>query len=348
MKIAIDVSPLQTGHKVRGVGFYLEYLKRSLLKYYPDNDYTFFVEEKEIPSDVDLVHYPYFDPFFRTLPLIKKHKTVVTVHDLTPLVFPQHFPAGMKGKIFWETQKIILKQVDAIITDSHASQKDIVKIVRVPEQRVHVAYLAAGEEFRVIKSSGNKALQTQYKLPEKFVLYVGDVTWNKNIPRLVQAIQEIDVPLVMVGKALVQKDFDKTNPWNKSLVEFHQLIIDDPRIIRLGFIPTEDVVSLYNSATVLALPSLYEGFGLPLVEAMQCGCPIVTTDDASIPEIVDKAAVYVDGYDYKSIARGIKKVFTDTELQKKLSVAGLRQVEKFSWEKTAAETVAVYKQVLQK
>ncbi len=346
MKIAIDISPLQTGHKVRGVGFYLEYLKRSLLKHYPENDYIFFVQEKEIPQDVDLVHYPYFDPFFRTLPLIKKHKTVVTVHDLTPLVFPQHFPAGIKGKLIWETQKIVLKQVDAIITDSHASKKDILKLVGIPDEKVSVAYLAAGEEFRVIKSSGHKAIKIKYNLPEKFVLYVGDVTWNKNIPRLIQAIQEIDVPIVMIGKALIEKNFDTTNQWNKSLVTFHELIKDDNRIIRLGFIPTEDVVAIYNLATVLALPSLYEGFGLPLVEAMQCGCPIVTTDDASIPEIVDNAAMYVDGYDSHSIARGIKRVFSDKKLQTKLSIAGLHNVKSFSWKKTAEETIAVYNRVI--
>ena len=122
MKIAIDISPLQSGHKVRGVGFYLTYLKKALLTYYPDNDYTFFHQGEEIDKSVDLVHYPYFDPFFMTLPLIKKRKTVVTVHDLTPLVFPEHFPAGMKGNLRWQLQKYNLRHVDGIIADSEASK----------------------------------------------------------------------------------------------------------------------------------------------------------------------------------------------------------------------------------
>src|SRR6266498_267897 len=101
MKIAIDVSPLQTGHKVRGVGFYLKHLKKSLLHYYPENQYIFFSHGAKLDKTIDVVHYPYFDPFFLTLPILKKHKIVVTVHDLTPLVFPQHFPAGLKGKFKW-------------------------------------------------------------------------------------------------------------------------------------------------------------------------------------------------------------------------------------------------------
>src|SRR6185437_13912066 len=99
MKIAIDISPLQSGHKVRGVGFYLSYLKKALLEFYPENEYIFFQQGATINHSVDLVHYPYFDPFFLTLPFINKYKTAVTVHDLTPLVFPQHFPAGIKGKL---------------------------------------------------------------------------------------------------------------------------------------------------------------------------------------------------------------------------------------------------------
>src|SRR5260221_14616440 len=102
MKIAIDVSPLESGHKIRGVGFYLSYLKKALTDYFPENDYIFFKKNEPIDSSVDVVHYPYFDPFFLTLPFIKKHKTVVTVHDLTPLVFPKHFPAGLKGQLRWQ------------------------------------------------------------------------------------------------------------------------------------------------------------------------------------------------------------------------------------------------------
>src|SRR5258706_13778612 len=105
MKIAIDISPITgelQGHKVRGVGFYLEYLKRSLLKYYPENEYNFFACREEINNDVDLIHYPYFEPFFPSLPFFEKTKRIITVHDFTPLVFPKYFPAGIKGKLSWQ------------------------------------------------------------------------------------------------------------------------------------------------------------------------------------------------------------------------------------------------------
>ena len=215
MKIAIDTSPLESGHKIRGVGFYLKNLKAALLKYHSENDYIFFSKTSEIPKDVDLVHYPYFDPFFITLPLIKKHRTVVTVHDLTPLVFPAHFPSGAKGKLKWQIQKNTLKKTDAIITDSESSKNDIVKYTDIAKNKINTVYLAAGDEFKVLNKelqTTNHKLQTKYNLPEKFALYVGDVTWNKNLPRLIKAINLTKIPLVMVGAALVNKNFDKNNP----------------------------------------------------------------------------------------------------------------------------------------
>ena len=108
MKIAIDISPLSTGHKVRGVGFYLRHLKDALEKYYPQHTYVLFKDSRDIPEDVDLIHYPYFDPFAVTQPLMKKKPTVVTVHDLTPLRFPEHFPSGIKGRLKWQLNKGIL------------------------------------------------------------------------------------------------------------------------------------------------------------------------------------------------------------------------------------------------
>lgn len=347
MKIGIDISPLQSGHKVRGVGFYLEYLKRALLENFPEHSYTFFTDVKEVPVDVDLIHYPYFDPFFVTLPLIKKHKTVVTVHDLTPLVFPEYFPAGIKGNIKWQVQKFLLHNVDAVIADSKASKKDILSIGGIPEKKVSVAYLAAGKEFKsMVDGVWQKKLREKYNLPEKFVLYVGDVTWNKNLPLLVQAIKEINVPLVMVGKALVQKNFDKTNPWNADLLKVITEIADDKRFIRLGFVPTEDLVMLYNNADIFVMPSLYEGFGLPILEAMQSGCPVITTKEGSLGEVAGDAAYYVDGNDMMSIAQGITDLYTHQQLQEKYSHKGLVQAKKFTWEKTAVETIAVYKSIL--
>jgi glycosyltransferase involved in cell wall biosynthesis len=347
MNIAIDVSPLESGHKVRGVGFYLEHLKKGLLQYFPDNEYLFFKQKGELTGNVDLVHYPYFEPFFRTLPLLKQ-KRVITVHDLTPLVFPKHFPVGLKGSLAWQIQKLSLQRSERIITDSNSSKNDIVRLAGIKEDKVDVVYLAAGEEFRRVekKELNIESLRKKYDIPEQFVLYVGDVTWNKNLPRLIKAIKEINLTLVMVGKSLAEENFVRHNPWNKDLVEVNKLAENDKRIISLGFVPTDDLVGLYNCATVFVMPSLYEGFGLPVLEAMQCGIPVVTTKAGSLPEVAGEAAYYVDEYDINSIANGIGEVFFSKELQDKLSAKGLKQAKKFSWKKTAEETVRVYEKVL--
>jgi glycosyltransferase involved in cell wall biosynthesis len=348
MKIAIDVSPLQTGHRVRGVGFYLEHLKDALVKYFPKNQYVFFESGEKLPEDIDLVHFPYFEPFFLELPLYKKFKTVVTVHDLTPIVFPENFPSGIKGKIKWKMQRFALKRASAVITDSESSKKDIKKYAGVRENKIHVIYLAAGEDFKRLRTEDVrlKEMRKKFGLPEKFVLYVGDVTWNKNLPRLIDTIKEVNLPLVMVGKSLVSEDYDKSSPWNADLNRVNELTKGDSNIMKLGFVSGEELVQLYNLATVFAMPSLYEGFGLPILEAMACGCPVVTSKEGSLPEVAGDAAFYVDAYDMNNIAEGIEKVFKDEKLRKELSEKGLENVKRFSWKKTAEETIEAYKQVL--
>jgi len=348
MKIAIDISPLETGHKVRGVGFYLANLKDALLKYFPDNDYVFFQRGEKLSSNVEVIHFPYFEPFFLALPIYNKFKTVVTVHDLTPIVFPAAFPRGIKGEIKWQMQRFALKRADAILTDSESSKKDIQKYVGARESKIHVVYLAAGEQFERIKTEDIKLkeIRKKFGLPEKFILYVGDVTWNKNLPRLIDAVKSINIPLVMIGKSLVSENYDKDNPWNADLNRVNELAKGDDKIMRLGFVSDEELVQIYNLATVFAMPSLYEGFGLPILEAMACGCPVITSKEGSLAEVASDAAFYVDAYDVGNIAAGIKKVFNDKKLQEELTEKGLKNVQRFSWKDTASKTLAVYKGII--
>jgi glycosyltransferase involved in cell wall biosynthesis len=349
MRIAIDVSPLQTGHKVRGTGFYLEHLKKALVKYHPENEYVFFERGEKLPEGIDLIHFPYFEPFFLALPIYKKYKTVVTVHDLTPIVFPAAFPRGIKGEAKWQMQRYALKQADVILTDSEASRKDIVKYVGAKESRIHVVYLAAGEDFRqMANGKWQIELRKKYNLPEKFILYVGDVTWNKNLPRLIDAVKEVGAPIVMIGKNLTSENYDKDNPWNADLNRVNELARGERKIIRLGFVPDKDLIEIYNLATVFVMPSLYEGFGLPILEAMACGCPVITSKEGSIPEVARDAAFYVDAYNLESIASGIKKVFGSENLKKQLREKGLENAKKFSWKKTAGETIKAYERVVGK
>lgn len=351
MNIAIDISPLKSGHylqhRVRGTGFYLQNLKTSIEKYYPENKYTYFNRGDLLKADIDIVHYPYFEPFFLTLPVFPRNKEIVTVHDLTPLVFPNHFKPGLKGMLKWQIQKLALRNSSAIITDSESSKKDIVKYAGVNEKKVKVVYLAAGSEFKILESKEEtEDVRRKYGLPREFILYVGDATWNKNLPRLIKAVSKNNIPLVMVGKALVDKAIDAQNPWNKDLVEVQELAEKSKNILRLGFVSSEDLVALYNLATVFAMPSIYEGFGLPILEAMSCGCPVVASKGGSLVEVVGEAGKYVDPNDMDSIADGINEVLKSPNLQKELSQKGFVQSKKFSWHKTADETMGVYRSVM--
>lgn len=349
MRVAIDVSPLQTGHKIRGVGFYLEHLKTALTKYFPKNDYVFFERGEKLPENLDLVHFPYFEPFFLAFPIYKRYKTAVTVHDLTPIVFPNAFPKGIKGELKWQMQKFSLRKANVIITDSEASKKDIIKYVGAKEKKIKVVYLAAGEEFKKLeKGDWENSLRKKYNLPEKFVLYVGDVTWNKNLPRLLDAVTELNIPIVMVGKSLVSEDYDKNNPWNKDLNRINELARNNEKIIRVGFLPSDELIQIYNLATVFAMPSLYEGFGLPVLEAMACGCAVLTSKEGSLEEVAGNAAYFVDAYDVESIKFGLDLVYKNQEKRKELIEKGNENVKRFSWKKTAQETLNTYEEIVKK
>lgn len=351
MNIALDMSPLKSGHylqhRVRGTGFYLQNLQASLEKYYPENNYIYFNRESPLEGDIDIVHYPYFEPFFLTLPVFSKSKKIVTVHDLTPLAFPSHFKPGLKGMLKWQVQKFALRNADAIITDSESSKKDIIKYAGIDSAKINVVYLAAGSEFKVLNSEEKiKDVRLKYELPNKFILYVGDATWNKNLPRLIEAVSKINVSLVMVGKALVDKKIDMQNPWNKDLVKVQKLAGKNQKIFCLGFVSSENLVALYNTATLFVMPSIYEGFGLPILEAMSCGCPVVASKGGSLAEVVGEAGKYVDHYNVDSIASGINEVFNSPNLQKELSQKGIVQSRKFTWNKTTDETMGVYRNVV--
>ena len=349
MKVALDISPLKSGHQFRGIGAYTKNLFESLQAIKRADFEVVSVESGEIPKDCDLVHYPYFDLFFKTLPLIRKRKTVVTIHDTTPLVFPEHYPPGIKGRLKFEAQKMTLKTVSRVITDSQNSKKDIAHYLGYPQKKIEVVYLAASKIFQPIKEKNKlERVSKKYQLPLKFVLYVGDVNYNKNVLGLVKACKAMKLPLVIVGKQAVQKKFDQTNIENQSLVQLIKQYGQDKEVIRVGYVPDEDLVVLYNLATVYCQPSFYEGFGLPVIQAMACGTPVVTSKEASLPEIAGQAAVLIDPYDINDITNGLSVAIEDEDLREQLIKRGLNQAKKFSWEKVANETYKVYQKVVKR
>lgn len=353
MRVAIDVSPLKTGHKFRGIGFYTERLVEALKKFDKENEYILTSHQSLVTShQFDLIHYPYFDLFFLTLP-IKKHAPVaVTIHDVIPLVFPEHYPKGLKGWCKLQRQKLSLKNVRVVITDSQNSKKDIVKYLGFSKDKIFVVPLAPGDEFKQLAISHQLLVKTRrkYSLPERFILYVGDVNWNKNIPGLIKAFKTIErlnneaIKLVLVSKALE----DKNLPETKTILRLIKELGLNNRIKILGFVPTKDLVAIYNLAAVYCQPSFYEGFGLPVLEAMACGTPIVCSKTSSLLEVAGDAAIFVDPKDIKSISQGIKHVIENEEVKETFRKKSISRANQFSWKKTAEKTIGVYKKILRK
>ena len=334
MRIALVIPPI-IGHALRGTGVYTDALYEALKKI--EN-----MEVTKIPygsnfQNFDIVHYPYFDPFFLTLPLVKKIPTVVTVHDLIPLAFPSKFPKGLRGFLKWRLQRRSLTNVSAVITDSQASKVDICRFTGISENKVQVVYLGVGKQFKQLNKSR-----------KNFILYVGDINYNKNIPRLLGAFHKAvgtfpDLKLMLVGKGFVTDTRELQNL--KKLVKTFGIA---QKVVMIGSVDEKRLVDLYNTASLYVQPSLAEGFGLPVLEAMACGCPVVVSNCSSLSEITNDASVEVDPLDEQSIASGILSIINDKNHRKKLSLLGLKHVGRFSWEKTAAKTLEVYKKVLAK
>lgn len=351
MKIAINVLPLKTGHKFRGVGNYTKKLIEELKK---DQfiEVVEFVKEKELEESIDLIHYPWFDLFFHSLPIRSRYPSIVSIHDVMPLVFPAHYPVGIRGKVNNILQKIALSRCKYIITDSQTSKRDIVKYLGVKDFEVVVIPLAAGEEFCVLTDAQLIRIKRKYNLPNRFLLYVGDANWVKNLPFLIREFNELiklnkfqDLKLVLVSNVFLKNVEDINHPELESLKIVNRLIKDNnltDLIIRPGFVDTQDLVSLYNLATVYIQPSLYEGFGLPVLEAMACGTPVLCSNAGSLPEVGGKAAVYFNPEDPKQFINILYDVLEDKSLQSKLSDLGLKQAKKFSWKQTIEESKKVY------
>ncbi len=328
IKIGFITAPLHNANADRGVGAYTRRLLPELKKQAPNFD----IEVLEIKNSLKIknlklkiVHYPYFDLFRHTLPIFKNTKTVVTVHDVIPLEFPDHYPPGLRGWFNLQLQKLALSEVERVITVSYHCIKSIHAHLGVPHAKLKLVYEAAGPIFKPVTKPKNK-----YHLPAKFVLYVGDVNYNKNIPNLVTACKLAKLPLVIVGKQAAQ--LEKLDLSHPELSHLRNLDLDF--ILRLGFVSDADLVHIYNLASVYCQPSLAEGFGLPVLEALACGTPVACSNTSSLPEIAGESATYFNPHDINNISRAI---INAKPPQSKLT---------FSWEETAKLTLMVYREIL--
>jgi glycosyltransferase involved in cell wall biosynthesis len=276
------------------------------------------------------------------LPKSKYCSYVATVHDLIPFVMPDTCGKSYVDK-FMEEMPHILEECDKVITVSNYSKQDIIKYFSLPEDKIKVAYLAADSRFRLIdKEKAWEFLRREYSYSNDFILYLGGFSPRKNVDGLLESYRKLykELPgyydLVLLGAS-------KDNHYElKKKVEDMGL---RDRVVFVGYVPYEHLPYFYNCASLFVYPSLYEGFGLPPLEAMTCGTPTITTNVTSIPEVVGDGALLVDPYDTEELTDKIYKTISDAEFREALSAKALRRAYTFSWKKTVIETIKVYEEV---
>ena len=288
-------------------------------------------------NDLDLIHNPSQIPtFFST-----KQRYIITVHDLTPILYPKEHKFG-KYILYKLLFPRTLTTADKIIAVSYNTKQDLIKYFKVPDKQIKVIHEAANEIFQPLDKETIQNFKTKYNLNFPFILYVGTLEPRKNIPILIKAfynLKKYNLPykLVIAGK----------KGWNyKSIFKTIEKLNLQDDVIFTGYVPDEDLPALYNSADLFVYPSLYEGFGLPPLEAMSCGCPVITSNTSSLPEVVGDAGIMIDPYDIDGLASSMYKVLSNDELKADMVKKGLERAKMFSWEKTAKETLQVYANVI--
>lgn len=285
---------------------------------------------------LDLFHAQFIVPPFL------KCKTVTTIPDIAFEHFPQMFPAHQTA-LLKTLVRASARRADHIITVSEYSKWDITRTYGIEPENITVTYEAAGRQFGPLNRDWAKEdVGRKYGIGEAFVLYVGRLQARKNLARLVESYARLrkaglEHKLVLVGKV--------DSLFQPVAARIHELKLEND-VKLLGFVDDEDLPSLYNAAEVFVYPSLYEGFGLPLLEAMACGTPVITTRGSSLAEVAGDACLLVEPLDESSIAGALQRILEDRALRQRLSLAGLNRSRNFSFEKTARETLGVYERVL--
>lgn len=348
INVLIDTSPLGNANAHRGIGTYTRFLAEELEKL---PQISLQRSSLQVPSDFkpDVVHYPYFDLFFSTLPLKHPAKAVVTIHDVIPLKFPEHYDPGLKGSIRFMKQKLALSQVQAIITDSQASKADIITHLGINEEKIHVIYLAANQALQASDDISIRRIKRKYMLPKNYLLYVGDINYNKNLPQLIKALRYLpkEIKLVLVGRNFKPQNIPEWQ-WLET-----QIALSDVAN-RIKFLPDiasddiSDLAAIYTGSIAYIQPSLAEGFGLPVLEAMQCKTPVVCANNSSLIEVGGLESIFT-GTQAEEIANGIKEVLNWSKTKRSEKIRSAYQwSQTFSWEKTAKETAKVYELILGK
>lgn len=341
IKVYFDQGPLHSGHNLRGIGRYTAWLTEALTEQTE-------VELVSTVHEADLVHYPTFDLFKPTLPLFFRKPTVLTIHDVIPLQMPESYPIGVRAKIALQYQKTQLRQVAKIITDSKSSKGSIMEYLGVPSSKIEVVWLAANPELTFPKPLEYRQILQKLQLPPQYILYVGDINPNKNIPGLLEAVSLLPkkVHLVCVGSAFRPQPIPEWSAIASALESFQ---LRD-RVTLLSSLPepfSASLAVLYHEAACYVQPSLLEGFGLPILEAQICQVPVVTAKQSSMAEVAGKHAIYATSPKPQDLSAAIVQALSlPASARKTLVSEALDWAKQSSWAETAAQTVAVYKSVL--
>jgi glycosyltransferase involved in cell wall biosynthesis len=277
------------------------------------------------------------------VPLAFTHaRCVATIHDVIPYVYP-HTSTTLDWLIYRFWLPFAVRCLDMIITDSQQSKTDIVRHLLVKPEKVVVVPLAANPHYCLCQEETVQIVIARHKITTPYILYVGALEARKNLPRLLEAYAQLlqwsaNWKLVVVG----------ARKWKYSpIFETVMRLGLENHMHFMGFVPEDDLPALYNGADLFAFPSLYEGFGLPVLEAMACGTPVITSNVSSLPEVAGNAALLVDPYNVDELADAMRRILSAPALVADLRARGLERARQFSWERTAQETLAVYKHILE-
>lgn len=293
----------------------------------------------------DLVHVPH--TFWRPTPATCPY--IMTVHDLLDYMYRVKSQSTARRLMHMYMTRYNLRHAERILAVSHFTKKDVHRLFQVPEEKIEVVYNAIDDRFRMghATATEKEALAERYQINYPFLLYAGRISPHKNVIRIIEAFATLkteldkegafpDLKLIIIGDE-VSKHPDLRREVIKSGVQY------DVRF--LGFVPIEVMRVLYDMAKIFVFPSLYEGFGLPPLEAMAHGTPVVTSNTSSLPEVVGKAAVLVNPENVFEISRALHRVLIDQPLREKMKKAGIERAEKFSWEASVRRILQVYAEV---
>ena len=368
MRIGIDIREIEKG-KITGIGRYLKNLLGYIAQEDQKNEYILFANQKTeyttAAKNIKLkVIKGWFSPFWDQVQLpiaLKKEKinlflspyykkpfftpckSIITIHDLNPLFLP---PISMKGWFknrfyFRILLKLSSRKVDRIITVSQYSKKDIVKYLRVPEEKIEVIYHSINERYRPLQSNLEK-VTSKYGINKKFIFYFGNFNPHKNVKALIEAYYKLPQEIKNEYQLVLGGRRDKQCLGLERMVKHLKI---EEKVVFTGFISEENLPLIYSAAEHFVFPSLREGFGLPPLEAMACGTPVITSNVSSLPEVVGEAGILVSPYKVYEIKEAIVRVLADSVLRNDLIQKGLNRAKRFTPEKTTKQILEVFAEV---